>query len=75
MSVDCRIVLNYPNERIARIVLNAIELDNGKHAVSRVEGNDLILEASALSENSMLHTLEDLLSCVKVASEMAQRSK
>ena len=74
MSVDCRIVLSYPDERFAEMVLGAIEQDNGVHARSWVEGSNLILEASAQSESSMLHTLDDLLSCVKVAEEILKNA-
>jgi tRNA threonylcarbamoyladenosine modification (KEOPS) complex Pcc1 subunit len=73
VSVDCRIVIEYPDERAAIKVLRAIEQDNGSHASSHVEGRELILQASARSESSMVHTLDDLLSCVKVADEMIRR--
>lgn len=75
MSVDCLIRLEYEDEGTAEIVLKAIEQDNAGYVEAWREGDTIILKASAKSESSMLHTLEDLLSCVKVAGEMVQRSK
>lgn len=72
VTVNCRIVLEYPDERTAGIVMRAIDQDNGTHARSTLDGASLVLEATARSESSMLHTLDDLLSCVKVAEEVAK---
>jgi tRNA threonylcarbamoyladenosine modification (KEOPS) complex Pcc1 subunit len=75
VPVSCRIEIEYPDERMARIILKAIEQDNAGYVVAEVEGATLILQASAETEPSMLHTLEDLLSCVKVAEDMVERSR
>ncbi len=70
MSVDCRVVIDYPDERTAGIAHRAIEQDNEGYVRARLDGNTLILEASAKSESSMLHTMNDVLSCAKVVEEM-----
>lgn len=75
MSVDCLIRIEYADESTAEIVLRAIKQDNAGYAEAWGKADTIILKASAKSESSMLHTLEDLLSCVKVAGEMVQRSK
>lgn len=70
MSVTCRIEIDLKSAEQAESIRRAIELDNGPYASAVVEGPILILTADAKSMPSMLHTLEDLLACVKVASEM-----
>lgn len=75
MSVDCLIRIEYGDESTAEIVLRAIEQDNAGYAEAWREADTIILKTSAKSESSMLHTLEDLLSCVKVAGEMVKRSR
>jgi tRNA threonylcarbamoyladenosine modification (KEOPS) complex Pcc1 subunit len=75
VSVDCVIRLEYGEEGDAEIVLRAIEQDNAGYAEAWREGNTIVLKARAKSESSMLHTLDDLLSCVKVAGEMVQQSR
>jgi len=72
MQVQCVIDLEYKSEDEAEKVARSISLDNGQYAQAEVRGNRLILTASAASAPSMLHTLEDLMSCLKVADEMVQ---
>ncbi len=72
MQVQCVIELDYENQSDAEKVARSISLDNGLFAQAEVRGNKLVLTASAASAPSMLHTLEDLLSCVKVADEMVK---
>jgi len=72
MQVQCVIDLEYKSEDEAEKVARSISLDNGQYAQAKVRGNRLILTASATSAPSMLHTLEDLMSCLKVADEMVK---
>ncbi|QLH75399.1 MAG: hypothetical protein HPY73_08105 [Methanomassiliicoccales archaeon] len=70
MTVTCTIEIDLRDEAEARAVLRSIELDNGPYARAEVDGQILRLEAEARSMMSMLHTLEDLLTCLKVAEGM-----
>ncbi len=72
MQVHCVIELEYDSKAEAEKVARSISLDNGHYAQAEVRENRLVLTASAASAPSMLHTLEDLLSCVKVADEMVK---
>ncbi len=66
------IELDYKTHEEAEKVARSISLDNGQYAQAEIRGTILLLSASAASAPSMLHTLEDLLSCVKVADEMVR---
>ena len=72
MEVHCVIELEYESSADAERVARSISLDNGHYALAEVSGKSLVLTASAASAPSMLHTLEDLLSCVRVADEIVR---
>lgn len=70
MAIECLIEIDYESEEEAKNVARSITLDNGKYADSEVLGTKLIIRASASSTPSMLHTIEDILACVKVADQL-----
>jgi hypothetical protein len=72
VQVDCRIELEYETEEQARNVSSSISLDNDKYARTEIEGRRLIITSSAPSAPSMLHTLEDLMACLKVADQVVK---
>jgi len=67
VSVECRIEVELPDEEKAVEVARSISLDNGEYVKAEVIGRSIILTAVASSPASMLHTVEDLLACLKVA--------
>ena len=67
MSVRCRIELEYSSPEEAQRVQRSIELDNDEHLTSVVRGNIIEAKADASSLRSLLHSLDDFLSCVSVA--------
>jgi hypothetical protein len=67
MSVRCHIEIETKGAAQAEAMVRSIELDNGPYAVTRVEGSSIIVDAEAKSMSSMLHTLDDLLACLRVA--------
>lgn len=72
MQVECRIELEYESEQQARNVMASISLDNGRYASTEVQGRKLVITSSAASAPSMLHTIEDLMSCLKVADQVVK---
>ena len=72
MRVECRIEIEYWSEAQARNVASSISLDNGKYAQTEVVGKRLLITSSAPSAPSMLHTLEDLMACLKVADQVVK---
>jgi hypothetical protein len=67
MSVRCHIEIETKSAAQAEAMVRSIELDNGPYAVTRVEGSTIIVDAEATTMMSMLHTLDDLLVCLRVA--------
>lgn len=72
VRVECRIELEYVSERQARNVASAISLDNGEYASTEVSGKRLIITSTAPTAPSMLHTIEDLMACLKVADQVVK---
>jgi len=72
VRVECRIEIEYGSEAQARNVASSISLDNGKYAQTEVVGKRLLITSSAPSAPSMLHTLEDLMACLKVADQVVK---
>jgi hypothetical protein len=67
MTVTCHIEIETNDEEQAEAMVRSIELDNGPYAVTKAEGKNIIVDAEAKSMRSMLHTLDDLLACLRVA--------
>ncbi len=72
MSVSCRIELDYPSPTEALQVQKSVELDNDEHLKSEVQGKVIVALAEAASLRSLLHTLDDFLSCVAVAEAVVR---
>jgi hypothetical protein len=70
MSVECRIEVELPDEERAVEVARSISLDNGEYVTAVVTGRTIVMTAVASSTASMLHTVEDLLACLKVAESV-----
>ncbi|WP_400259737.1 KEOPS complex subunit Pcc1 [Candidatus Methanomassiliicoccus intestinalis] len=67
MSLSCTIELDYASPEEANIVLEAIAPDNKPYVEAQIEGSTLIVTSSSDTPMEMLHTMEDLLSCIKIA--------
>ncbi len=71
-QVECRLEFSYQSPELAQKVLSTVELENYPFVRARVEGPLLVSETSADSLESLIHTLEDYLSCVAVAESMLE---
>jgi len=75
VSVDCEIVLEYDDEKDAIAVMEAISPDNAPYASAERDGRGVTIRSRSDTCPQMLHTLEDLLACLKVAEEAVRASK
>lgn len=66
--------LPYGNEEEACKVLSSVEADNLGFVSSRLEGSTIVSEMVAENIMSLVHTLDDLMSCVAVAEQVIGRS-
>ncbi len=70
VEASCLLELDLGSEERAINVNRSLEMDNGEHARSWVEGSVLKVVCQAKSLMSLLHTIEDLMACLKVAEEI-----
>jgi len=69
MNLKCTMSFEYRSEKAAKAVADALEPDNEGFVTTKIEGSVLSAVASADSVESLRHTLDDFLACVRVAEE------
>ncbi|OGS56590.1 MAG: hypothetical protein A3K60_02110 [Euryarchaeota archaeon RBG_19FT_COMBO_56_21] len=72
-KVRCTLRIEFPSNEEATRVHRAVELDNQGYVSTKVEGDAILAEIEASSLNSLLHTLDDLLSCTTLAEKIVTK--
>jgi|Deesub1362A_J573_1020465.scaffolds.fasta_scaffold16385_2 tRNA threonylcarbamoyladenosine modification (KEOPS) complex Pcc1 subunit len=78
MKVKCKIWIKCKSEKEAKMLNDAIKIDNERYIESKARGNYIEAEAKANDILSILHTLDDFLACLSLAQqsiEVAERIK
>ena len=73
MDVACEIVIDFDDKEKVKNVLKSIEVDNFDFVSSKANGKKLEATIKASSVSSLLHTLDDYLSCVSVAMKVVDK--
>lgn len=73
MKAFCSISLEFENAEKAKKVLRSIQADDQGFVKSTVKGKTLeaVMESSSVA--SLLHTLDDYLACVSVATDIVKK--
>ena len=74
MSVRCKLRLSYGSEEEARRILSSVETDNLGYVTSRLVGSTIISEIVADNIMSLVHTLDDYMSCLAVAEQVIEKN-
>ena len=72
-KVSCSLRLEFASSDQAEHVHRSVELDNQGFVTTKLEGNTILAEIEASSLNSLLHTLDDFLSCTSVAEKIVSK--
>jgi len=75
MSVDCTLELEYDREAEAIAIMSAISPDNAPYAEAVRDGRKVTVRSRSQTCPQMLHTMEDLLACLRVAEEAVRASR
>ena len=75
MKIHCEILLEYESEEKAKNIEKALSIDNEGFITTKVEGNLVRGEIEGKSILSLLHTLDDFLSCLSVAERAMEGLK
>jgi tRNA threonylcarbamoyladenosine modification (KEOPS) complex Pcc1 subunit len=73
MEVSCEIVIDLGDVEKVKTVLKSIKVDDFDFVKSKVSGKRLEAKIKANSISSLIHTLDDYLSCVSVAMKVVDK--
>ncbi len=73
VKVVCSMRFTYDSEAEAESVLAAVQTDNEDYVKTHLEGSSVVSEVLAGSIPSLLHTLDDYLSCLTVAEDIIEK--
>jgi len=71
MRLKVVMTFDYKSVQEARAVAEALEPDNEGFVKTTVEGKNMKAVATAQTAESLRHTIDDFLACLKVAEEAA----
>lgn len=74
MHIKCKLYIRMEDEHKTKLVNDSIKQDNERYIVSRVNGNSIEATASGDDVLSMLHTLDDFLSCLSLAMRVIDKA-
>jgi tRNA threonylcarbamoyladenosine modification (KEOPS) complex Pcc1 subunit len=75
MKINCKLILEFENEKIAKTVYSSVKIDDLDFVKSMVENRKIVAKIKSNSIGSLLHTLDDYLACIGVAEKVAQSNK
>ncbi len=70
MKIHCKMLFEYKNKSHAENIAKTVGVDNYIFVKTETKENKIISEIESESLPSMLHTIDDYLSCVGVAEKM-----
>jgi tRNA threonylcarbamoyladenosine modification (KEOPS) complex Pcc1 subunit len=73
MKASCEIKIEFENEKIVKTVLRSVSVDDFDFVKSKISGKNLQATITSNSISSLLHTLDDYLACVSVASKVMDK--
>ena len=73
MDVICELVIELENNEKVKTILKSIQVDDFNFVESKIDGKKLKATIKASSISSLLHTLDDYLSCIYVAMNIVDK--
>lgn len=73
MKASCNLKIDLKTEEKAKKVLKSIKVDDFNFVNSQIKNSSLEAEINANSISSLLHTIDDYLSCVSVAVKVLDK--
>jgi len=67
--IQCELKLDYDDGKIASMIGKSIEPDNKGYVDMTLEGSTITCKIKSEEPLQLLHTVDDLLSCVTIAEE------
>lgn len=70
MKASCDIRIDFESKDVVKTVLESIKVDDFNFIKSKISGKSIRAHIKSNSVSSLLHTLDDYLACVSVASKV-----
>ena len=74
MKGSCNLIIEYGNSKKAEKVLRSIKVDDFDFVKSNLNGGRLEVLIKSKSVSSLIHTLDDYLSCLSVAEKIIDKN-
>ena len=74
MKISCKLTFEYQQKQQAKQVMQATHVDDDSYVKAQVTGKTLKATIESDSIPSMLHTLDDYLSCVSIAEKIVNKN-
>ena len=74
MRISCNLSIEYNDSEKAEKILRSIKVDDFDFVTSKVHNNCLKATIKSKSVSSLLHTLDDYLSCISVAEKIVDKN-
>ena len=75
MKTSCKLEIDLKNKSVAEKILKSIKVDDFDFVKSRIEGTILVADIKSNSISSLIHTVDDYLSCLSVAEKVLDKDK
>jgi len=73
MKAKCSLEIDFESTDDAKKIAKSVSVDNFDFVKTKISGKTLHAEISSKSIPSLLHTLDDYLACVSVASKIVDK--
>lgn len=73
MKAKCKLEIDFESESGVKKIVKAVSVDDFNFVKTKVSGKKLVAEIDSNSVSSLLHTLDDYLACVSVASKVLDK--
>ena len=74
MKVSCTVALQFQSSEQAKNVFEAVHIDDASFMNTTINKNVMEARIQTHSISSMIHTLDDLLSCVQIAENVIKKT-
>jgi hypothetical protein len=72
MKIECKVSIEFEDVKTANAILKSIEIDNLNFIKSQIIGRKIETNIEGNTVSSLIHTLDDFLSCVSVADKVTK---
>ncbi len=74
MKSKCKIEIDLEKNKDAKKLLKSVKVDDYSFVKSKIKDSSLVAEIESNSIDSLLHTVDDYLSCVSVAEKILDKN-